>query len=331
MNPALDVKPQVLGPGQPGLASIIIPTYKRPAEVREAALSALAQTYREIEVLVVSDGPDPEARAAVEGLDSRLRYMEMPRNGGPAEARNAGVLASRGEWFTFLDDDDTVLPTKIEHQLRLADPNHPERMIACRVLYRTDGHAEAHPDRPIGPDEDVADYILLRPGLLRRPGVLPLQALLVHRSLLERVPFTRHRDHEDWGWLLRAWHLAGARIVFAWEPLVVYNIMTESISRSRRMNWQDSLEWADRYRPWIGNRAYASFLSTKVAMKAKRAGDWAALWKIGRCMRAARPGLLEWAFYLGILMLPNRLLQSVWKRSLVAPRSTAALPVETQP
>ena len=102
------------------------------------------------------------------------------------------------------------------------------------------------------PDEDVADYILLRPSLMGRPGVLPLQTLLIHRSLLEQVPFTTHKDHEDWAWLLEAWHVAGARVEFVWEPLVIYNIATESLSRSRRMNWRDSLAWAERYRKWIG-------------------------------------------------------------------------------
>lgn len=316
MNPRPELQP--LGPGEPGLVSIVIPTYKRPAQLREAAESALAQTYARIEVLVISDGPDPEARAAVEGLDPRLHYIEMPINGGPAAARNQGVRMGRGEWFVFLDDDDTMLPQKVEHQLALALSHSTQTMIASRVIYRAGGRDQVHPERPIAPGEDVADYILLRPSLFGRPGVLPLQALLVHRSVLEQVPFTTHRDHEDWAWLLDAWHWAGARVEFVWEPLVVYNISTDSISRSRRMNWQESLEWADQYREWIRDRAYASFLSTKVALKAKRAADWAGLRAVTRCVLRARPGLLELAFLAGMWLLPNALLHRAWKRSLVA-------------
>ena len=317
---------QPLGPGEPGLVSIVIPTYRRSVQLREAAESALAQTYIDIEVLVISDGPDPEARAAVEGLDPRLHYLEMPTNGGPAAARNEGVRVSRGEWLVFLDDDDTMLPQKVEHQLALASAHTTHTMVASRVVYRAGGRDQVHPERPIRPDEDVADYILLRPSLLGRPGVLPLQALLVHRSVLEQVPFTTHRDHEDWAWLLEACHWAGAHVEFVWEPLVVYNISTDSISRSRRMNWQDSLEWADQYRDWISHRAYASFLSTKVALKAKRAGDWAGLRAISRRVLGARPGLLELAFLAGMWLLPNALLHRAWKKSLVAatPENTHA-------
>jgi glycosyltransferase involved in cell wall biosynthesis len=312
---------QNLGPGRPGLVSIVIPTYRRTVELREATASALAQTYADVEVLVVSDGPDPAARAAVDGMDSRLRYIELAKNSGPAEARNTGVRESRGEWLTFLDDDDTMLPEKVRHQMALADSVHPEMMIACRVIYCAAGREDVHPEYPIRADEDVADYILLRPSLLRRPGVLPLQALLIHRSVLDQVPFTTHKDHEDWAWLLEAWHLAGARVRFVWEPLVVYNIVTEAISRSRRKNWQESLAWAEEYRQWIGNRAYASFLSTKVALKAKRAGDWKGLRALCRAMFSARPGVLEMAFMAGTMLLPNSLLQNAWKRSLQAGRS----------
>lgn len=305
-----------LGPGEPGLVSIIIPTYKRPDDLKQAVLSALAQTYTRIEVIVVSDGPDSQARAAVEDLDPRVRYMELPTNRGPAAARNEGVLASRGEWFTFLDDDDLILPEKVEKQLALADSSHPQRMIACRVIYRKQGSDHVHPERPIGSDEDVADYVLLRPSLMRRPGVLPLQALLLHRSLLEEVPFTTHADHEDWAWLLEVWHLAGARVEFVWEPLVVYNIVVDSISRSRRANWKDSMAWAQEYRRWIGDRALASFLSTKVALKAKRNGDWRGLAQIGRMILACHPTWLELAFFTGISLLPASVLQQAWKKSL---------------
>lgn len=302
--------------GATGLVSVIIPTYRRAKEVRVAAESALAQTWTNLEVLIVSDGPDPETRDILRNLNGRLRYIELPSNVGPAEARNAGVAASRGEWITFLDDDDLMLPTKVEAEMRLADPERPWRMISCRTLYRRGAREDAWPDRPIAEDEDIADYILRRPSLLGRPGVIPIQTLLVHRSIVEKIPFATHADHEDWAWLLEAWHLAGARVVFAWEALVVYNIATESMSRSRRMNWQESVLWAETYRAWIGDRAFSSFLCTKAALKAKRAGDGKGLRAIARKVRPCRPGMLEWLFLAGTALLPGPLLAAIWKRSL---------------
>ena len=312
---------QGLGTGKTGLVSVIIPTYRRVEEMRLAALSALAQTYANIEVIVVADGPDAEARAAVDGIDPRLRYIELAVNSGPAEARNQGVRASRGEWLTFLDDDDLMLPAKVERALELADPAKPKVMISCRTIYRRDGVDDVWPRRPIGKDEDVADYILLRPSLMGRPGVIPVQSLMVHRSIFEEVPFTTHKDHEDWAWLLEAWHKAGARVEFVWEPLVIYNIVTQSISRSRRMNWRDSMAWAEQFRPWMSAAAFNSFLSTKVALKAKRAGDWSGLKEIAGIVLRNRPSALDFFFLAGVAMLPNVLLHAAWKRSLASGES----------
>ena len=299
------------------MVSVVIPTYRRPAVVRRAVESVLGQTYRDVEVMVVSDGPDAEARAAVEGLgDERVRYMEMAVNGGPAVARSAGVRASRGQWVSFLDDDDLLLPEMVERMMAAADEAKPETMIACRAVFRYDGREDVWPDRPIGPEEDIADYLLVRPSLLGRPGVVSLGLLLIHRSVLERVPFQSHKDHEDWAWMLEAWHLVGARLKFVWAALAVYNIDTQSLSRSRRKNWEQSMEWAMEYRKWMSDAAFTSFLATKVAIKAKRAGDWGGLWKISKAVMRSRPRLLDVAFLCGVVLLPGFVLQGAWRRSL---------------
>lgn len=318
----------------PPLVSVIIPTYRRPELVCIAIRSVLTQTYAHLEVLVVSDGPDPAVRASVAALaqyDARLQFVELAENIGPARARNAGVLAARGEWLAFLDDDDEWLPTKLEHQMALADPANPAVMISCRSLYRHSGRDDPWPDQPIAPGQDLADYILIRPGLSGRPGVVSTHSLVVHRSILAEVPFTDWPDHEDWSWLLAAWHRAGARIRFVWLPLVVYNIDIHSTSRSRRTNWQDSLDWAETHRHWISDRAYRSFLTTKVALKARRAGDFKALASISRAVLRAHPTLLDLCFLVGIFLLPNALLNAAWKRSLRHSKSSTPHAVSTPP
>ncbi|MES2393045.1 MAG: glycosyltransferase, partial [Acidobacteriota bacterium] len=62
-------KAQGLGMGTSGLVSVVIPTYRRVPELKLAVASSLAQTYSNIEVIVVADGPDAEARAALEGME----------------------------------------------------------------------------------------------------------------------------------------------------------------------------------------------------------------------------------------------------------------------
>ncbi len=306
------------------LVSIIIPTYRRPVAVRAAVESALLQTWPSIEIVVVSDGPDPVTRAVIAELGSRVRYRELPANEGPAAARNAGVAASQGEWLCFLDDDDLMLPNKVEVQLAMARAEQRWCMVACRTIYCHGSRQDVWPERELQPGEDLADYLLLRPTLLGRPGVVPLQSLLMHRTVPERVPFSSHRDHEDWAWLLEVWYRHGARILFAWEALVIYNIETEGMSRSRRMNWEDSTAWAKRHREWIGNRAFCSFLATKAAFKARRARDWKGLREIARLVVTNGPGVRELLFLTGSCLLPGFVLQDAWKKSLRRRRKSVA-------
>jgi glycosyltransferase involved in cell wall biosynthesis len=304
------------GTNQAPLVSVIIPTYRRPDVIREAIFSILAQTYPNLEVIVVSDGPDAETAMAVRGIDDRVVYHELEVNSGPAAARNAGVAISRGEWIGFCDDDDAWLPRKLEAQLAIADPADTKTLIACRCVYRHSNREDIWPARPIRDDEDIADYILRRDSLLGHPGIISIHSLLVPREIMLQVPLVSLKDHEDWAWLLEVWHEAGARVRFVWEPLVVYNIATESISRSRRMNWEDSLAFAEDYRRWIGGSAYNSFLVTKVALKAKRRGDWHGLRIIAGKVLANKPSLLDLTFLAGMALLPSALLNLAWKKSL---------------
>jgi glycosyltransferase involved in cell wall biosynthesis len=105
-------------PAQP-LVSVVIPTKDRNIEVRRAINSALRQTVREIEVIVVDDGSAEPARAVLSaGLtDSRLTYHRNESPTGPSAARNVGTALARGAFVAYLDSDDEWHPTKLEQQV----------------------------------------------------------------------------------------------------------------------------------------------------------------------------------------------------------------------
>lgn len=98
------------------LVSVIIPTYNRAVDCRRAVESVLAQSHREVEVIVVDDGSEDATREAIEGLDSRVVYLRQ-ENAGVVAARNRGLAASQGAFIAFLDSDDLFLPWKLEAQL----------------------------------------------------------------------------------------------------------------------------------------------------------------------------------------------------------------------
>jgi GT2 family glycosyltransferase len=108
------------GTADPAMVSVIIPTFNRAYCVADSIDSALNQTHRNIEVIVVDDGSNDGTRDLV-----RSRYAANPRvryfyqsNAGVASARNVGLLHAQGAFVAFLDSDDLWLPWKLALQLK---------------------------------------------------------------------------------------------------------------------------------------------------------------------------------------------------------------------
>ena len=100
------------------LVSIVIPVYNGSNYLREAIDSALAQTYKNIEILVINDGSTDNGatRAIALSYGDSIRYFEKD-NGGVVSALNFGIDHMNGEYFSWLSHDDLYLPRKIEKQI----------------------------------------------------------------------------------------------------------------------------------------------------------------------------------------------------------------------
>jgi glycosyltransferase involved in cell wall biosynthesis len=140
------------------LVSVVIPCYGQAAYLEEAIESVLAQTYAQVEVVVVDDGsPDNAARLA--GRFPWVRCVRQP-NSGLAAARNTGIGESEGELLVFLDSDDRLLPRALEvgvEELRA----HPEAAFAFGRYRRVaaDGRRLENDEQP-RPDADPYSVFL---------------------------------------------------------------------------------------------------------------------------------------------------------------------------
>lgn len=99
------------------LVSVIIPTYNRAHTLKRAVDSVLAQTYSNLELIVVNDGSDDATSQMMTGIcDPRLQVIEQA-NQGVAVARNTGISVSSGSYIAFLDSDDAWKEEKLAIQL----------------------------------------------------------------------------------------------------------------------------------------------------------------------------------------------------------------------
>ena len=119
------------------MVSVIITSYKRPVEIVERAVaSVLAQTYTDLEVLIVDDNVDnsPESSELAQTFSNkdRIRYIKQDGNKGACAARNLGIKEAKGEFVAFLDDDDTWEKDKLEVQLaRFEGTDESVGMVYC--------------------------------------------------------------------------------------------------------------------------------------------------------------------------------------------------------
>ena len=100
--------------------SVIIPFFKGIDWLCEAVDSVLAQTYTNIELIVVNDGSSEDIEPFVKKYGDKIVYLQQ-ENQGPAAARNYGMSVATGEYFAFEDADDIWLPAKLEKQIKFME------------------------------------------------------------------------------------------------------------------------------------------------------------------------------------------------------------------
>lgn len=244
------------------LISVIITTYRRPQLVLRAIAGALAQTLANLEVIVVVDGPDPEAEAVLATVDDpRFRVLVLPRNVRLAGARNAGVQAAKGEWVAFLDDDDEWLPRKLECQIQAAIASvYPCPLVVSRFINQTESSQFVWPRRLPNPGEPLSEYLFVRHSFFQGEGAFLPSTYFTRRSLLLAFPFENNK-HEDYDWLLRVVAQGeGVGIEYVDEPLALWHSHSGvgETRLSKIPDWRDSLDWVQSARELMTRRAYSS-------------------------------------------------------------------------
>ena len=121
--------------------SVLVPVYNGQTYLAEALDSALAQSYRSFEVIVVDDG-STDASAAIARMfsfrsDNRIKVVSQANAGLPA-ARNAAMAAAQGEFFALLDADDVWLPNHLAHAVAALDAD-PALGLVHANIERIDG------------------------------------------------------------------------------------------------------------------------------------------------------------------------------------------------
>ena len=194
-------------PERPPLVSVIIPTYKRMDLVPRAIACVRRQTHTNLEIIVVDDGSPDDTQSVVRAIaDTRIRYIRHEKNKGLPAARNTGIMAARGAFIAFLDDDDEWAPEKLVRQLAAIDGREA---VLCAALVNGK-YVKVHPRREITAED------------LRRGNDFDPSSLMIKTSVIKELGFDESlRQGEDWDAFIRI--AQRMPIAYVREPLLFYS------------------------------------------------------------------------------------------------------------
>jgi hypothetical protein len=303
------------------LVSVILPVYNGELFVAQTVESALQQTYRNLEIIIVNDGSTDQTGSVVHALaerDPRIRVFHQP-NCGVARARNLGLAEARGEYVAPLDGDDLWEPHKIEQQVRLMEQGgEAVGLVYCWWVW-IDQKGRILDRSPSWEIEGDASDLLLQVNFTGNASVP-----LYRRRCLQAVggydeSMERHggRGCEDWDVALKV--AARSKVAVAKQLLVGYRRLPDSMSTQCEVMWRSQqllTRGAIERNPDV-DRHLLQRSSDQFAMYV--AG---VLFRCGDYVRSARWALRAWRTGLLFHVLPYALL-ALFKRVFLSGRSSA--------
>lgn len=210
------------------LVSVIVPIYAVEAYLSSCVESLLAQTYPDLEILLVNDG-SPDASGNIcesfAARDARVRVINKP-NGGLSSARNAGIEVARGEYLCFVDGDDWVEPSYVEELLCAAEESDSQ-VAVCG--YRRVSHTSSEL-RGFRREGTISSHAAVR-GLYGDDYLILTVAWnkIFHKTLFMTRRFREGLIHED-EQIIASLYLASSRVNCFSKPLYHYREREESIT-----------------------------------------------------------------------------------------------------
>lgn len=217
-----------------GLISVIMAAYNAENTISQAISSVLAQTYRELELIVVNDCSTDKTKHIVMQYvkqDQRVKLYDNPNNIGVSFTRKHGSEMAKGAWIAILDSDDVWRPDKLEKQIKKQVETGAELLFTGSTFMDSEG-------KPIEWYLHAPREITYRQ--LLKQNILSNSSSLVRKELYEQYYAIGDKMHEDFATWLNILK-TGKKAYGIDEPLLIYRLTKTSKSgnklKAAKMNW----------------------------------------------------------------------------------------------
>ncbi len=199
-----------MAPMEPGLVSIVVPTFNRAGVITETLDSLTCQSYNPIEIMIVDDGSDDDTQDVISNWVRRTKAvnctcLRLKENSGKSVAVNEALRQAHGEYNIILDSDDVLLRDGICNLVEFLRTQLDDGMVFAKA-YMIDGEKKTSTLTGAFASEDSFTDLSSKYGsLLLQGNVITASTVLVRREVIETVgPLNpKLRRAQDWEYWIR--------------------------------------------------------------------------------------------------------------------------------
>ncbi len=226
------------------MVSAVITTHNRVGLLVKAIESVKAQTYSDIEIIVVDDASDDDTERICRNTKG-INYIRINKeeSKGGNHARNIGIKNANGEYIAFLDDDDRWKPNKIEKQVKILENNKDIGMVYTGLYVDTE---KKNFNYVILFDENARGN-LVEKGLFWKP-ICSTSTMIVRKSILEEIDYFDEnvRYWQEYELSLRL--IQKCKVELINEPLVIYR---KSLNDKKQLTnnydkWEEAVKYINK-------------------------------------------------------------------------------------
>lgn len=220
----------------PGLVSVIIPTYNRYELLNHSIRSVLANTYKNVEIIVINDcSTDRRYYSAELENYEKTTIIHLPVNmrvkhnvsSAQGMTRNYGLDQAKGEWIAFLDDDDFFVETKLEKQLEAMRANDIKFSSTNMYIINHQSISLDKLDFNVTSIHNNNENTLFNLEIISKHNHIANSSVVIHHSIVKQTGKLHIKPcEEDWDYWKRA--LQYTDCLYIGEPLVYYTYTVNS-------------------------------------------------------------------------------------------------------
>ena len=209
------------------LVSVVIPCYNHQYYVEKSLKSVIAQTYKNIEIIVIDDGSKDNSVKVLKELQKNNKFiLECQENMGVCNTLNRAIGMSNGKYIAILASDDYWDLTKIEKQVKVLETSKNSEFCFTQALEfdsNTDKNMRIFPKNPLS--GNVLNSVFVRQHV-------PAGSMMFSKNLFDKLSgFDESLKEEDWDFVIRS--AANTNFTSIKEPLFFYRSHESNIMKKR--------------------------------------------------------------------------------------------------